>query len=209
MRELSEGMAGMVHKTEVDVMEKLRDMETPDDPQAAVGAFYYKAWTDIRDDGLARGAPMFDIPSVAMQAPFFPVEFMFPHFFMLPFLGAMSSYRIRPLTPETCFFEIWSLVLRPEDEPYDTPKQPTVLAYNSDEFPMVPRQDYSNLPEQQLGLHAGHFKFMRLSKNEEGMISNYQRLIDGYLAGRDTETLRKAQTIVNHGNAGPIQDIGF
>jgi phenylpropionate dioxygenase-like ring-hydroxylating dioxygenase large terminal subunit len=209
MATLSEGMAGMVHHTEVAVIEKLRDMPVPDDAHAAVGAFYMKAWTDIRDEALARGAPMFDLPKVAQEVEMFAVEFMFPHFFLLPYLGAMSSYRIRPLTPETCFFEIWSLVLRPEDEPYETPKKPTILPYDSTEYPPIPRQDYSNLPLQQLGLHAGDFKFMRLSKSEEGMISNYQRLIDGYLGGLDTETLGRAQSIVNHGNAGLIRDIGF
>jgi phenylpropionate dioxygenase-like ring-hydroxylating dioxygenase large terminal subunit len=209
MSVLSDGMAGMVHETEVAVLEKLRDMPVPDDAQSAIGAFYYKAWTDIRDEALSRGAPMFDLPKVATEVDFFSVEFMFPHFFLLPFLGAMSSYRIRPLTPETCFFEIWSLVLRPEDEPFETPKQPTVLPYDSQDYPEIPRQDYSNLPLQQLGLHAENFKHMRLSNSEEGMISNYQRLIDGYLAGLDSETLAKGSRIVNHGNAGLIRDIGF
>ena len=139
----------------------------------------------------------------------FAVEFMFPHFFLLPYLGAMSSYRIRPLTPETCFFEIWSLVLRPEDEPYETPKKPTVLRYDSTDYPPVPRQDYSNLPLQQLGLHAGDFKFMRLSKSEEGMISNYQRLIDGYLSRIEPARLAQATQIVCSGYDSPIHDLGF
>jgi len=41
------------------------------------------------------------------------------------------------------------------------------------------------------------------------MISNYQRLIDGYLAGLDQETLAKASIAVNSGFAAPILDIGF
>ena len=41
------------------------------------------------------------------------------------------------------------------------------------------------------------------------MISNYQRLIDGFIAGRDDETLRKAQNIVNCGFESPILDLGF
>ena len=206
---LSEGMAGMVHHTEVAVLEKLRDMEVPSDPGAAISAFNLRAWQEIRDEALSRGAPMFDLPKVAQEVEFHSVEYMFPHFFLLPALSAMSSYRIRPLSPETCFFEIWSLVLRPESEPYETPKRPTVLSYDSTEYPLIPRQDYSNLPLQQLGLHAGNFKHMRLSKSEEGMISNYQRLIDGYLAGLDSKTLANASRIVNCGNAGDIHDIGF
>jgi carnitine monooxygenase subunit len=152
---------------------------------------------------------MFDINQVMQEQPFHAVEFMFPHFFLLPMMSAMSSYRIRPLTPETCLFEIWSLVLRPDGEDYDTPKEPTILPYNSDLFPEIPRQDYANLPRQQLGLHAGDFTHMRLSHSHEGMISNYQRLIDGYLAGLDPDLLSKAQHVVNSGFESPIVDIGF
>jgi hypothetical protein len=206
---LSTGMAGMVHESEVAVLEKLRDMEVPDDPMAAVGAFIARAQEEVTRDGLARGAPMFDIPRVNQDKPFHDVEFMFPHFFLLPSFAAMSSYRIRPLTAETCLFEIWSLVLRPEDEPFDTPRAPTMLPYDSKEFPEIPMQDYSNLPRQQLGLHAGKFQHMRLSREQEGMISNYQRLVDGYLAGLDAQTLGKAQNVVNSGYNAPILDIGF
>ena len=144
MARLSSGMSGMVHKTEVDVIEKLRDMPVSDDPIEALIAFYSKAREEITKDGLERGAPMFDLPSVTEQFPIHDVEFMFPHFFLLPMFAAMSSYRIRPLTPETCLFEIWSLVLRPEGEEYDTPKQPKMLPHDSPEFPEVPQQDYDN-----------------------------------------------------------------
>ncbi|KMS52016.1 (2Fe-2S)-binding protein [Novosphingobium barchaimii LL02] len=206
---LGSGMGGMVHDSEVAVLETLRDMEVPEDPVAATMAFYARAQEEITKDGLARGAPMFDIPKVSQEVEFHAVEFMFPHFFLLPLIGAMSSYRIRPLTPETCLFEIWSLTLRPEDEPYDTPKVPTVLPHDSTEFPEIPQQDYANLPRQQLGLHAGGFTHMRLSKDTEGMISNYQRLVDGYLAGLDLQRLTKASQIVNCGFETPITDIGF
>ena len=206
---LSSGMGGMVHDSEVAVLERLRDMDAPDDPMQATAAFYAKANEEITKDALARGAPMFDIGKVAQDVEFHAVEFMFPHYFLLPMLGAMSSYRIRPLTPETCLFEIWSLVLRPDGEAYETPRAPTMLPYDSPDFPEIPRQDYSNLPLQQLGLHAGGFKFMRLSKDSEGMISNYQRLLDGYLAGLDQQLLAKAQNVVNCGFETPIADIGF
>ncbi len=207
LKSVGDGMAGMVHHTEVAVLEKLRDMDVPDDPQAAIMAFYARAQEEVTKDGLARGAPMFDIAKVNAENEFHDVEFMFPHFFLLPSLAAMSSYRIRPLTAETCFFEIWSLVLRPEGEVYETPSEPTILPYDSRDFPEIPQQDYSNLPIQQLGLH--NFKHMRLSHEWEGLISNYHRLVDGFLAGLDRETLRKAENTVNSGYNSPIRDIGF
>jgi len=207
MKRLSDGMGGMVHATEVEVLERLRDMEVPEDPVQAMMAFYARAEQEITRDGLDRGAPMFDLATVNREHPFENVEFMFPHYFVLPSFAAMSAYRIRPLTPETCLFEIWSLVLRPDDEAFETPDQPTVLPYDSADFPEIPRQDYSNLPLQQLGLH--NFDEMRLSHTHEGMISNYQRLIDGYLRRLDEAVLAKAQTVVNSGYNAPILDLGF
>jgi len=62
--------------------------------------------------------------------------------------------------------------------------EPIVLPYNSPESPPVPRQDYANIPLQQKGLHAKGFEFMRLSKDIEGLISNYQRIIDGEAEGQ-------------------------
>jgi hypothetical protein len=209
LKRIGDGMAGLVHQTEIDVLEKLRDMELPEDPMAASGAMFARAMEEVRDDGLARGAPMFDIPKVMAEQPFHGVEFMFPHFFLLPMFAAMSSYRIRPLTAETCYFEIWSLVLRPENEPYDTPKEAIFLPHDSPDYPEIPAQDYSNLPLQQLGLHGGSFENMRLSKDFEGLISNYHRLIDGYLAELDPQKLAKAANVVNNGYESPILDIGF
>ena len=50
---------------------------------------------------------------------------------------------------------------------------------------------------------------MRLSPQIEGMISNYQRLIDGYLAGLDRAKLAKAAVITCAGFDTPVADIGF
>jgi len=209
---LSDGMGGsMVHQTEVAVLEGLRDMDLKPGMEGA-GEWYGRAWHDIEEDARKRGADMFELARVQMEQPYNAVEYMFPHFFLLPVMGSAASYRIRPLTPETCRFEIWGLVLRPEGQEYDTPSEPIVLPYNSPDFPEIPRQDYSNLPIQQLGLH--NIDHMRIGKgfqggDSEGLISNYQRVLDGFLAGLDTETLRKAQNIVNCGFDSTILDVGF
>jgi phenylpropionate dioxygenase-like ring-hydroxylating dioxygenase large terminal subunit len=209
MQRLSTGMAGMVHPTEAVVLEKLREMDAPDDLMGAITTFFVRAGDEIVKDARERGVDMFDINRIAAEVPTTQVEFIFPHFFLLPTFGAMSSYRIRPLTAETCFYEIWSLGLRPDDEPFDTPTHPTVLPYNSQDFPEVPRQDYSNLPIQQLGLHSPGFTHMRLSREREGLISNNQRLIDGYIAGLDRELLTEAQHAVNTGLDSPINRLPF
>jgi phenylpropionate dioxygenase-like ring-hydroxylating dioxygenase large terminal subunit len=205
----SEGMAGMMLQSEVAIARSLRDMELPDDLGQAAMTYYTRLKDEIYKDGLARGLPIFDLNKVDASQPFTPVEFMFPHYFLLPYFSAMSSYRIRPLTPETCYFEIWNLAPMADDDPRERIKAPIVLPYNSTEYPAIPQQDYSNLPLQQLGLHAGGFENMRLSNKKEGLISNYQRLIDGYLAGRNLELLASAAQIVNCGFDTPIKDIGF
>ena len=212
LENLNVGMGGsMVHNTELAIIEKLRNMDVPEDGNEAAAAFYTRACKQVEEDARARGADIFDIGKVFLSQDMHYVEFMFPHFFLLPVMGAMASYRIRPLTPETCLFEIWNLVIRPDDEAYDTPKEPTMLPFDSQDFPEIPRQDYSNLPIQQTGLH--NLDFMRIGNGigngGEGMISNYQRLIDGYIAGRDPKVLAKASQIVNSGFDAQILDIGF
>jgi len=205
---VSEGMGGgIVHPNEMTAIEKLRTLEVPDDPMAATQLFYDRVYSDVQAEARTRGAELFDVEKVCKEVEFNAVEFMFPHFFLLPMFSAMASYRIRPLTPETCWFEIWSLGIRGDDEEFETPTEPTVLPYNSQDFPEIPRQDYSNLPIQQLGLH--NFEYMRLSKDEEGLISNYHRLIDGYIAELDPKVLAKGSQIVNSGFNCEILDIGF
>lgn len=204
---LSEGMSGMIHSSEVAIAQSLRNLDVPDDVPSAAGAFYSRLRQEITDQGRARGLPVPDLNELASK-PFNAVEFVFPHYFLLPFFGAMSSYRIRPLTAETCLFEIWSLTFLPEDEKRE-PVRPVFLPHDSKDFPPIPRQDYDNLPLQQAGLHAQGFDHMRLSHQVEGMISNHERLIDGYLAGIDPKKLAAASQIVNSGFDAPILDIGF
>jgi len=208
---ISEGMGGGIfHQTDMEVLEKFRDMDVPTDPAAAVQAFYSAAVPAIEEAARQRGAKTFNILE-AMQTQNY-VEFIFPNFFLLPGFGAMASYRMRPITAETCLMEIWCLVPRSENDSADSPTEPTMLPYDSQDFPEIPRQDYSNLPLQQIGLH--NLDYMRIGKgtgeeNGEGLISNYQRVLDGFIAGLDHETLRKAQNVSNSGFNVGILDIGF
>jgi hypothetical protein len=106
-------------------------------------------------------------------------------------------------------FEIWSLTHFPEGQEPAPVMETTMLPYDSKEFPPIPQQDYSNIPEQQIGLHAEGFEFMRLSKDIEGLISNYQQILDGYLKGVDPQKLAKAQHELGGGFDGQIQDLGL
>jgi nitrite reductase/ring-hydroxylating ferredoxin subunit len=209
MELLSVGMAGMVHAKELEIARQLLDVELPTDPAKAIPLWYGIVQDQITKQLRARGEPVPDLNAVAVSDPINAVEFLFPHYFLLPFFSNMSSYRIRPLGPESCLFEIWSLTHVAAGEELQTPREPTFLPYDSADFPPIPRQDYANIPLQQKGLHASGFEFMRLSKSIEGLISNYQRIIDGYLSGVAPEKLASATRLLGGNFDGKVLDLGF
>lgn len=206
---LSKGMAGMVHEKEVEIARSLENVELPDDPEQAVKTWYGMLNDQITGQLRARGENIPDLNSVKVSDYVHPIEFLFPHYFLLPMFSSMSSYRIRPLTAETCFFEIWSLTHVPEGQEHQSPKEPTILAHDSASFPPIPQQDYANIPEQQIGLRGGGFEYMRLGKNVEGLISNYQRIIDGYLTDVQPQKLTKAISLLSGNFDGPVLDLGL
>ena len=93
--------------------------------------------------------------------------------------------------------EIWSLTRFPDGEEPDRLPVPEPWASDDPRVPPIPTQDFSNLPRQQRGLHARGFEYMRLAEQIEGHISNYHRLIDGFLAGRPHEELLPSLGAVN------------
>jgi len=206
---LSEGMAGMCHAKDVETMRGLLDVELPEDPEQAEMAWFGIVMQEITRQRRERGEDVPDYLAVTMSDPIHALEFLFPHYFLLPTFSSMSSYRIRPLGPESCLFEIWSLTPFPRGQEPKAPMEPIVLPYDSQDFPPIPKQDYSNIPIQQKGLHARGFEFMRLSKDKEGLISNYQRIIDGYLAGLPAGKLAAAINLLGGNFDGEIKDLGF
>jgi hypothetical protein len=76
--------------------------------------------------------------------------------------------------------------------------------------PPIPQQDFSNLPRQQEGLHARGFEYMRFSARSEGGIANFERTVDGFLAGLPYDTLLPALGEVNvNPLERPVVDLGF
>ena len=74
---------------------------------------------------------------------------------------------------------------------------------------MIPAQDFSNLPRQQKGLHAKGFEYMRLSNQIECLISNFERVVDGFLAGLPYERLIPALQRTNTTIDVPVADLGL
>ena len=118
--------------------------------------------------------------------------YCFPHYFVLPMYSSASSYRFRPLGPEETLMEIWSLTRYPEGQRAGKPTPPEPWECDDPRWPPIPAQDFSNLPRQQRGLHAKGFEYMRLSGAERGALSNFERTIDGFLAGLPYEKLLPA-----------------
>jgi phenylpropionate dioxygenase-like ring-hydroxylating dioxygenase large terminal subunit len=210
LREMNEGMAGMVHANDVAVAESLRGIELPADADAA-----RDTWNRTLNDAVTqwhreRGADMPDLNELSAKG--INLEFFqgFANAFVLPMYSSASAYRFRPLGPEETLMEIWSLT-RPaagEERPAPTPPEP--WRHDDPRWPPIPTQDFSNIPRQQLGLHARGFEYMRLSEALEGHLSNFQRTIDGFLAGLPHEQLLPAIREVNvYPFDRPIVDLGF
>jgi hypothetical protein len=139
-----------------------------------------------------------------------PMGYVFPHFFVLPMYSSASSYRFRPLGPEETLMDIWSLTRYSKGEKPAALPPPEAWTPDDPRWPAIPAQDFSNLPRQQRGLHAKGFEYMRLSETIEGHISNFHRLLDGFLAGRPYEELLPVLPKVNVNPLEmPAVDIAF
>jgi carnitine monooxygenase subunit len=206
---LNSGMSGLVHAKEVEIARGVSGEGLSADPQAAIMQWFGLVNAAITAKLREAGEDAPDLNQVMVEHPLEAVSYLFPHYFLLTMFTSMSSYRIRPLGPESCLFEIWSLTQFPEGQDPQPPMEPTVLPYDSKDFPLIPQQDYSNIPIQQKGMHSEGFDYMRLAANVEGLVSNYQQLIDGYIAGAAPERLAAACATLGASFDGKIADFGF
>ncbi len=207
---MSDGMDGMVHANDVRIAESLRDIDLPADPVPAIAA-----WQRALNDAIvswyrAEGCAIPDLNELETKGINEPMGYCFPHFFLLPMYSSASSYRFRPLGPEETLMEIWSLARFPEGRDPEPLPPPEVWESDDPRWPPIPAQDFSNLPRQQQGLHERGFEYMRLSERAEGHISNFERTVDGFLAGRPYEQLLPALRAVNVNPLEmPIVDLGL
>jgi phenylpropionate dioxygenase-like ring-hydroxylating dioxygenase large terminal subunit len=210
LRTMSEGMAGMVHANDVHVAESLRDIELPTDPQVAMSTWHRRLNDAIVSWHRDRGSDLPDLNGLEERGLNEPMGYCFPHYFVLPMYSSASSYRFRPLGPEETLMEIWSLTRFPEGGEPGRLTPPEIWECNDPRWPPIPAQDFSNLPRQQQGLHARGFEYMRLSERAEGGISNFERTVDGFVAGLPYEKLVPALHSINvNPLERPVVDIGF
>jgi len=105
--------------------------------------------------------------------------------------------------------EIWGLEFFPPGAEPPRLTTPKVLEIGDPEIPLIPAQDFVNLPRQQDGMHAAGFDVLRLASSNEGLLSNYQRLIDGYIQGVSEKDLLQGITKVSGPIDAPIKDLGL
>ncbi len=210
LRTMSEGMAGMVHANDVRIAEGIQDMELPADASTAIST-----WQRTLNDAVvhwhrAVGHDIPDLNELEARGGAEPMAYCFPHAFVLPMYSSASAYRFRPLGPEETLMEIWSLTRFAEGDGPPKPTPPEPWEADDPRWPPIPAQDFSNLPRQQKGLHAKGFEYMRLSERAEGHLSNFERTVDGFLAGLPYEKLLPALRAINVNPLEmPIVDIGF
>lgn len=210
LRAMSDGMAGMVHANDVAIAEGLRGLPLPDDADKAKAKWNRTLNKAVTQWHRGRGSDMPDLNELAKKG--LNLEFFqgFPNYFVLPMYSSASAYRFRPIGPEETLMEIWSLTRFPESEERPPPTPPEHWSHDDPRWPKIPSQDFANIPRQQRGLHARSFEYMRLSADLEGHISNFQRALDGYLAGLPHEQLLPAVQEVNvYPFDRPIVDLGF
>jgi hypothetical protein len=196
LRTMSEGMVGMVHANDVRIAEELQ-VDLPGDQAEAIAT-----WDRTLNDAVTgwhreQGHVIPDLNELEASGQNEPMGFCFPHYFVLPMYSSASSYRFRPLGPEETLMEIWSLTRYPEGEERPPPTPPEPMAHDDPRVPPIPTQDFSNLPRQQRGLHTKGFEYLRLSAGIEGGVANFEKVVDGFLAGRTHEELLPALKTVN------------
>lgn len=207
---MSEGMAGMVHANDVRIAEGLRDMELPADPSEAMSMWHRTLNEEVVRWHRAQGSDIPDLNDLEARGLDEPMAYCFPHYFVLPMYSSASSYRFRPLGPEETMMEIWSLTRFPQGHEPEAPTPPEAWECDDPRWPPIPAQDFSNLPRQQRGLHAKGFEYLRLSEGVEGGISNFERMVDGFLAGLPYESLLPGLQSVNvNPLEQPVVDLGF
>jgi hypothetical protein len=166
----------MVLERDIRVFEGMRNRvpEGQDFPTAAIGALFEYA--------AGAGIPMAP-PGEGMRL-WGGEVFVFPNFFVLPMYANALCYRIRPHNddPECCRFEVWSLTTYPEgQEPGRARLKGRFAQDDTENWGLIPRQDFSNMERQQRGLHSDSFKAMRLATEWEGAITNLHREVDRYI----------------------------
>jgi phenylpropionate dioxygenase-like ring-hydroxylating dioxygenase large terminal subunit len=178
MAHLYDEMDAMVLKEDVEVAASLRGKPVPEG--STYGAEFIKA---IYTKAALEQRPM-PVPTPETTGMWGGMVFVFPNLLILPNLGNAMIYRVRPdgMDPDNCLFEIWSTrsygraetIPKAEPIPVEDPTDPEQLL-------LIPRQDFSNIPRVQRGVHSRGCKQIWLASHNEKIIMGMHQELDRYL----------------------------
>jgi phenylpropionate dioxygenase-like ring-hydroxylating dioxygenase large terminal subunit len=178
-RLLGEGLEAMTLPRDLHVIETLRNRPVP--ANGSLGGELVKA---IYEYAKHAGIPLPTLGPDAL-ARWGGVFFVFPHYFVLPQYGNALTYRFRPVhnQPEQCLMELWSTTIPGPDDDFGRPTLQGPFAPDDREhWPLIPRQDFSNITRQQRGLRNRTFESTRISHVYEVGIANFHQEVDRYLS---------------------------
>lgn len=182
MAHLVNEMDAMVLQQDVDIANSLRGKPVPQG--STYGAEFIKA---LYTQAAIEKRPM-PVPTPDTAAMWGGEVFIFPNLLILPNLGNAMFYRSRPdgHNPDGCIFEIWSTTTYPADKPVPRAEVQHMTDVNDpDQFLLIPRQDMSNIPRIQKGLHSKGCRQVWFASHNEKMIINMHRELDRYLGAPD------------------------
>jgi hypothetical protein len=93
-------------------------------------------------------------------------------------------YRVRPngFDPDSCIFEILSTKTYPAAiQPARAVVQNVTDLNDPGQLLLIPRQDFSNIPRMQQGLHSKAMRQTWLASEQEKIILNMHQELDRYL----------------------------
>ena len=203
---LGHGMDSWILEKDLTIAAGMR-ANLPENVEEAIPEYRRQLNDAIVEWNRSLGMPIADLNALEAAGNRPTVNPSFPNYFTLPYFGNSTSYRFRPLTPDTMIFEMRSMTLFPEGEAPECPKEPTWVSLDDPRWPAIPVQDFGNIPNIQIGLKAPGLEYTSISHQIEGRISRFHQLIDGYLAGVDEETLTHAHRYTSGPIDVPIVDI--
>ncbi len=175
---LVEGMDAMVLKEDVELVRALKGKPIPEG--SSLGAEYVKA---LYATAAAQQRPMPKLEKYVLDQ-WGGEVFVFPNLLILPQAGNCMMYRVRPngFDPDSCIFEIYSTKTYPAAQavPRAVVQQMTDVK-DPEQFLRIPRQDFSNVPRIQKGLHSRGCKQIWLADYYEKLILNLHQEMDRYL----------------------------
>jgi nitrite reductase/ring-hydroxylating ferredoxin subunit len=175
---LVDGLDAMILPEGVELVQNLKGKPIPEG--SSLGGEYVKA---LYAKAAAQQRPMPKLEREILDQ-WGGEVFVFPNLMILPQAGNAMIYRVRPhgSDPDACIFEIFSTRTYPAGEPIP---RATVESMDDvtdpEQFRLIPRQDFSNVPRIQKGLHSRGCKQVWLASYYEQLILNMHQEMDRYL----------------------------